>query len=95
MYTNYLNQRAPIGPIDLSKIVKRALARKYHKMTQQLTNDTSLNNTIGRQQTDNSEEIDLGRLLGTLLDNKWFIVAATLAAFCCGVFFCSSGDTNL
>ena len=55
-------------------------------MTQQLTNNTALNTSISRPQNTSSEELDLGRLLGLLLDNKWFIGAITLTALCCGVF---------
>ncbi|MBJ7221608.1 MULTISPECIES: tyrosine-protein kinase Wzc [unclassified Brenneria] len=37
----------------------------------------------------NSDEIDLGRLLGTLLDNKWLIIGVTAVFAIVGIFYVS------
>lgn len=37
--------------------------------------------------TDNSDEIDLGKLLGILLDAKWFIIITTFAFLVAGAFY--------
>ncbi len=50
-----------------------------------MSNNSTTDQTLKRYQAQDDDEIDLGEILATLIDNKWLIITATTIAFLLGI----------